>query len=236
MRERPVSFVPKTVLALLLVALALQIIWHSYTPAPQARAENLDAPPTLTTLRIASLAEPVALGKLLMLYVQAFDNQPGVRLPFQYLDYGNLQQWLGRILDLDPQAQYPLLAASHLYAEVPDAAKKRVMLDFIYRRFLEDPNHRWRAMAHAAFIARHRLKDLPLTLKYAHAIRQYATDKSVPSWARQMEIFLLEDMNELDSAKILLGGLLASGEITDPHELRFLDERLKKMNAAVTPK
>lgn len=205
-------------------------------PPPQAKAENLGAPPTLAILNIASLAEPIALGKLLMLYVQAFDNQPGVRLPFQSLDYDNLQQWLGRILDLDPIAQYPLLAATLLYAEVPDDAKKRVMLDFIYRRFMEDPNHRWRAMAHAAFIARHRLKDLPLTLKYARAIRQYATDKSIPSWARQMEIFLLEDMNELDSAKILLGGLIASGEITDPHELRFLDERLKQMNATATPK
>lgn len=236
MRERPISFVPKTVLALLLLALALQIGWHRYMPPPQAKAENLGAPPTLAILNIASLAEPIALGKLLMLYVQAFDNQPGVRLPFQSLDYDNLQQWLGRILDLDPIAQYPLLAATLLYAEVPDDAKKRVMLDFIYRRFMEDPNHRWRAMAHAAFIARHRLKDLPLTLKYARAIRQYATDKSIPSWARQMEIFLLEDMNELDSARILLGGLLASGEITDPHELRFLDEQLKKMNAAAPKK
>lgn len=236
MRERPVSFVPKTVLALLLFAMALQIAWHNYNPAQRPRAENLAAPPTLTNLRLASFSEPVALGKLLMLYLQAFDNQPGVRLPFQQLDYDNLQQWLGRILDLDPRAQYPLLAASHLYADVPDDAKKRIMLDFVYRRFLEDPNHRWRAMAHAAFIARHRLKDLPLTLKYARAIRQYATDKSIPSWARQMEIFLLEDMNELDSAKILLGGLLASGEITDPHELRFLDDRLKKMNAAASPK
>lgn len=236
MRERPVSFVPKTVLALLMLALAAQLGWHNYAPAPQAKAENFGAPPTLTTLKIASLAEPVALGKLLMLYVQAFDNQPGVRLPFQYLDYDNLQQWLDRILDLDPHAQYPLLAASHLYADVQDDAKKRIMLDFIYRRFLEDPNHRWRAMAHAAFIARHRLKDLPLTLKYARALRLYATDKSIPSWARQMEIFLLEDMNELESAKILLGGLIASGEITDPHELRFLDERLKQMNTAVPKK
>lgn len=205
-------------------------------PVPQAKAENLGAPPTLNTLNIASLSEPIALGKLLMLYLQAFDNQSGVRLPFQSLDYDNLQHWLGHILELDPKAQYPLLAATHLYAEVPDDAKKRIMLDFIYRRFIEDPNHRWRAMAHAAFIARHRLKDLPLTLKYARAIRLYATDKSIPSWARQMEIFLLEDMNELDSAKILLGGLIASGEITDPHELRFLDERLKQMNATATPK
>lgn len=236
MRERPISFVPKTVLVLLFVALSLQIAWHSFNPPPPARAENLDAPPTLNAFKIASFSEPVALAKLLMLYVQAFDNQPGVKLPFEQLDFGTLQLWLTRILELDPSAQYPLLAATHLYGDVPNDSKKRVMLEFVYQRFLEDPNHRWRAMAHAAFIARHRLKDLPLTLKYAHAIRLYATDKSVPSWARQMEIFLLQDMNELDSAKILLGGLLASGEITDPHELKFLNDRLKEMNAETSKK
>lgn len=236
MRERPVSFVPKTVLLLLLAGLSMQISWHRLAPAPQASAENLAAPPGITTLNIASLAEPIALGKLLMLYVQAFDNQPGARVPFQRLDYNNLQLWLGRILELDPSAQYPLLAASHLYADVPDDARKRVMLEFIYRRFLDDPNQRWRALAHAAYIARHKLKDLPLARKYAQAIRLYATDKSVPGWARQMEVFLLEDMNELDSAKILLGGMLASGQITDPHELRFLDERLREMNRKAPPK
>lgn len=236
MRERPISSVPKTAMALLVIGLALQIAWHRMVPARQPTAENLEQPPTITMLRIASLAEPVALGKLLMLYVQAFDNQPGIRLPFQKLDYNNLQQWLGRILELDPAAQYPLLAASHLYADVPDEAKKRQMLEFIYRRFFDDPNRRWRSLAHAAFIARHKLKDLPLARKYARAIRLYATDKSVPSWARQMEIFLLEDMDELESAKILLGGLLASGQITDPHELRFLDERLKEMNSKAAPK
>jgi hypothetical protein len=54
----------------------------------------------------------------------------------------------------------------------------------------------------------------------------------VPSWARQMHIFLREDMGELETAKILLGGLLASGTVTDVHELRFLTQRLKEMETA----
>jgi hypothetical protein len=41
-----------------------------------------------------------------------------------------------------------------------------------------------------------------------------------------MEIFILEDMNELEAAKIMLGGLLASGHLRDPGERRFLKERL----------
>ena len=47
-----------------------------------------------------------------------------------------------------------------------------------------------------------------------------------------MRIFLLQDMGEIEAAKILLGGLLASGEITDAREIRFLMERLKELEAA----
>jgi hypothetical protein len=43
----------------------------------------------------------------------------------------------------------------------------------------------------------------------------------VPAWARELEIFIAEDMNERD-ARALIGGLLRSGQITDPHELQFL--------------
>ena len=48
-------------------------------------------------------------------------------------------------------------------------------------------------------------------------------------WARQMEVFILEDMNELEAAKIMLGGLLARGDIHDPNELRFLKQKLEAL-------
>jgi hypothetical protein len=47
-----------------------------------------------------------------------------------------------------------------------------------------------------------------------------------------MRIFILEDLGELDAAKVLLGGLLASGEVTEPKEIHFLMERLKALESA----
>jgi hypothetical protein len=44
-----------------------------------------------------------------------------------------------------------------------------------------------------------------------------------------MQIFILEDMGELESATILLGGLLASGEVRDANEIHFLTQRLEHM-------
>jgi hypothetical protein len=226
MRERPLSNVPKFALSLLVLAFCAQLAWHFTQPAVSAKAENLMPPPSLPTLRLAAFGEPIAFSKLSMLYLQAFDNQAGVQRAFQQLDYVQVEAWLARTIALDPQSQYPLFAASQLYAEVKDEPKQRRMLDFIYQQFLLDPNHRWKALAHAASLARHRLKDLPLAQKYAQAIRLHATAPEVPSWAKQMEIFLLEDMNELEHARILLGGLLQSGQIKDPHEFKFLEQRL----------
>ena len=44
-----------------------------------------------------------------------------------------------------------------------------------------------------------------------------------------MEIFILEGMNELAAAKVMLGGLLATGRIRDPEERRFLEGRLAEI-------
>ncbi|MGH8615637.1 MAG: hypothetical protein ACREYF_27365, partial [Gammaproteobacteria bacterium] len=167
-----------------------------------------------------------------MFWLQAFDNQPGISIPFRELDYRQVIGWLERVLRLDERTQYPLLAASRVYAEVPVPTKQRQMLEFVYQQFLSDPNRRWPWMAHAAFVAKHRLKDLPLALKYARALTNYATGAKVPHWVQQMQIFVLEDMGEVESAKVLLGGLIESGTITDPHELRFLEERLQGLDSS----
>jgi hypothetical protein len=223
------SAVPRMLLALLALGLAAQLALKAAAPPPKASAEELPPAPGIGALRLASFGDPVALAKALMLYLQAFDYQSGTRVPYRDLDYDRLEAWLARILELDPQGQYPLLAAARLYAEVPVDSKQRSMLEFIYREFLRDPNRRWPWLAHATVIAKHRLHDLPLARRYAHAIQQYAVAENVPLWARQMEAFILEDMNELEAARLVIGGYLQAGNIKDPAELKFLEEHLKQL-------
>jgi|ERR1700674_241531 hypothetical protein len=231
---RPFTDITRGTYALIALTLALQVTVHCVGPRPQARAEDLTPAPSEPILRAAILGEPVAAAKWLMLRLQAYDNQPGISIPFLSLDYGRVITWLERILTLDPGSQYPLLSASRLYAEVPDPRRQRQMLDFVYRQFLEDPNRRWPWLAHAVVIARHRLKDLALARTYADALRTRATGPGVPHWVQQLHVLLLADMNEVESAKVLLGGLLTSGQVTDEHELHFLNERLMELEARST--
>jgi len=154
-------------------------------------------------------------------------------VPYRDLDYDRLETWLARIVALDSTGQYPLMSASRLYAEVPDPAKKRQMLDFVYRAYLEDPNRRWPWLAHATVIAKHELKDPALARQYAVALQKYTTTPDAPLWVKQMEPFILEDMNELEAAKILIGGLIASGQVRDERDLQLLQRRLKLLEERI---
>jgi hypothetical protein len=221
--ERPLSAVPAWLWVALVLALALQVAWHGPRGPAAAGTAGLPPPPGAAALRLASFGEPQALARIAMLYVQSRAHRE--------LDYARLVGWLQAVLELDPRSDYPLFAAARIYAENPDPARARMALQFVHEAFLADPNRRWPALAHAALLAKHRLKDLPLARRYAAAIERHTTAREVPLWAKQMEIFILEDMDQLEAAKIMLGGLLQSGQIDDPAEARFLAQRLKELEA-----
>jgi hypothetical protein len=224
---RPAAAVPWSAKLALLFALAAQVSWHAVEPRPTARATGLTQPADVSWFRLVSDGEPIAAAQMLMLYLQAFDNQAGISVPFMDLNYAAVEAWLKTALMLDPAAQYPIMMAAQLYAQVPDSRKQRQMLDFVHREFLLDPERRWRWLAHAAIIAKHRLHDLPLALSYAEDITRHA--RGAQGWARQMRIFILEDMGEVQAASVLLGGLLATGEVTDTAEIHFLTEKLEAL-------
>jgi hypothetical protein len=228
-RERPLAAVPGWIALLLAIVLTGQVALQFARRASAPSAAELPYAPSAQALRLASLGEPAALARLAMIWLQAFDSGGGNAVPYRQLDYTRVVAWLRAILATDPRSGYPLFAAARVYAENTDPDKTRLICDFIFEEFAADPNRRWPALAHAALLAKHRLQDLPLARRYAAAIGRLATDESVPLWARQMDIFILEDMNELEAAKVMLGGLLATGRIRDPEERRFLQGRLEEL-------
>jgi len=233
---RPLAQVPGWLWAALAAMLAVQVGWQAQRPAPAAAAADLPPAPRAAALRVAGFGESAALARLAMLYVQAFDLGAGSTTPYKQLDYTRLAAWLRAVLDTDPKSQYPLFAAARIYAEVDDAAKSRLMLGFIHQAFLQDPDRRWPALAHATLLAKHRLKDLGLARRYAADLQRLTADPGIPLWAKQMEVFILEDMNELEAAKVMLGGMLAGGGLTDPGERRFLQQRLEELEQRLASK
>ncbi len=234
-RERPVSHVPRPVLILLLACLVLQVVLSGYLPGREVFARKLPPVPEHGLLELAALGDNAALAKFLMLWLQAFDNQPGISIPFRELDYQRLRIWLDSILGLDPRSQYPLLSVSRVYGSVTDQDRQRIMVDFVREKFRQDPERRWPWMAHAVYVSKHQIKDLALALQLAREIRESVPEDVAPAWARQMEIYILEDMDEVESAMVLIGGLLESGRITDSNELNYLKYKLEELRKKKEP-
>ena len=226
---RPLSAVPRWVALLLAAGFAAQFAWQALRTTPEPRSLDLPPAPSAAILRSASFGEPEFAARIAMLYLQSFDLRGDNAIPYQQLDHGRLVAWLRAILETDPRSGYALFSAARIYADNPDALKCRAVLDFLRDAFERDPDRRWPWLAHAALVAKHRLRDLPLALRYARAVDQRVRDPRAPLWAKQMEIFILEDMDELEAARIMLGGLIASGSVRDPNELQFLQKHLESL-------
>jgi hypothetical protein len=225
MNERPLSHLPNAILPLLIAALALQLLWHATQSRNTAQYEPLPLPPPPALFSMMALGDNILASRVLDIWLQGHDNQPGISIPYNQLDYERVTQWLDLSLQLDARDSYPLLTASHIYATVNDTTRTRIMLDFIERKFIEQPEYHWRALADASIAAKHRLKDLPLALRYAETLAAHA-GSDVPYWAKDIRLIVREEMGEKESLKLLIGGLLQNGDITDPYELRFLQQRL----------
>lgn len=222
---------PKYILPALLLLLGLHVAIALQRELPRPDIRSLPEVPALAYLRLMGLGNEPFLSRMVILWLQAHDYQQGVSVPYKELDYRRVMGWLDASLDLDPDNSYPLLLASRVYASVNDPDRQRQMLEFVAQKFVERPAERWQWLAHAVYVAKHRLHDQELALRYARLLSDNTTPQQAPDWARQMHIFILADMGEVEAAKVLLGALVESGELSDPNERAYLLRRLEAAEA-----
>lgn len=231
---RPMQFVPARTFAIIwlvvLVTLGLQVRINLNQPPPQSSAIHLPNPLSQVKLSALALGDKVFTAKVVMLWLQAFDNQQGQSVSYHDLDYDLVAGWLTEIADLDPRSDYPLMTATSVYTGVTDTAKIRKMVDYVAQEFATNPRKNWKWMASAATLAKNKLDDTEYALKLARELRMAtAGDNEVPSWAKQMEVFLLQDLNSYEASANLVLSLVRSGEITDPQEFSLHLDRLTKL-------
>ena len=103
------------------------------------------------------------------------------------------------------------------------------MIAVVEKLFEMNPQQHWRRMTEACLILKHQLNDLPAALKVAEQIAALPKSVKLPHWARDMRLVLLDELNQKESAQLLISSMLQSGEITDRDEIRFLQDRLLKI-------
>ncbi|MEZ5651504.1 MAG: hypothetical protein R3E87_13265 [Burkholderiaceae bacterium] len=184
--------------------------------------------PSSRVLRLASAGESELVATALALRLQTFDAQAGHTIAMRTLDGERIALWLDRIAELAPAFRYPTFMASRIYASTLPPADARRLLIWIDERFRENPQAHWAWQAFGVHIAKHRLEDLHLARKLAASLRERAAGTTIPQWARDLEFFLLTDLDELDAARALLGGLIDSGQLNDERALRAMVATLEE--------
>lgn len=225
--ERPMRMLPKPLLLGFALLLLVQVAYHhAGRERLEARYRPLTGPYSADAYRAVAMGSDRLLGYLLALRLQLHDNQAGQHFRYSLMDYDLLVDWLETISDIDSGSEYPMLLASRIYTQTGDPERLRKILDFIERRFGDNPQLHWRRLAEASLTARHKLRDLELALRLAEKLAAQPASVEMPRWARDFEFLLLAEMNETESAIAIIQALLQSGSIKDPDERRFLRGKL----------
>ncbi len=233
-RVRSISHVPRIVLLVLIALLILQIINHHYNSQKLTiEFQQINNPPSDRMLKLASLGSEKLYSYFLILKLQLHDNQVGKNIAYNRLDYERLSAWLKSIYRINPDSDYPAFLASRVYSQVKDPAKIRLMIKLIIDLFEHNPLQHWRRMTEASLLAKHQLKDLEFALELAERVAELPHSADIPYWARDMRLILLDELNQYQSAIILISSLLQSDEIKDPGERKFLQDRLLKIRQSM---
>ena len=183
----------------------------------------------------AILAPLLTLGDEQLFYrgagfgLQNLGDGGGRTTPLRAYDYGRLEAWLQLLDRLDPQADYVPTLAGLYFGQTPEPSDLRRIVHHLSALGARDPAHHWRWLAHAVYLARHRLHDRPLALAIARHLAGLA-GAGVPLWVRQMPAFALAEVGEREAARDLLQTILATepdlaaGEVALMRDL--IDRRL----------
>ena len=227
---QPLRVVPWWLWLVIMLSLSGQIAFqYRFLPAPTAETLHLDNPPPEKLLRLLAFGDHATLARLMALYLQSADNQKGASISFKDLDYRLLGLWLDRIVALDEKAEYPHFMMSKVYSNVFDISRRYQAADWVEQQFLRDPVGRWEWMAYVTNLINYVIKDTDSAMRMAQLIREKTSPGQIPGWARQMEVFFLENEDEFEAAADMLEGQLVAGEVTEPQEFMFLSDRLDDM-------
>ncbi len=230
MKQRSLRQIPEYLLMGFVVAVMLQIGFHySNKQSLLSQYQRLNPPAEVQYYQRLSMGSDRLMGYLLLLGVQLHDNQRGEHVNYRLINYDVLSNWLLILNKMLPYSDYPAFLASRVYGQVTDEENTRKMISVVEAIFRENPKLHWRRMAEACVLAKHKLKDLPRALELAKQLSGMPSTIEAPFWARDMELVLLDELNEHESAQLIISSMLQSKSIKDPDEIRFLQQRLLKI-------
>jgi hypothetical protein len=216
-------------LLILLAALLAHgtLAWHHRTL--HAGWPGVPSPPSGALAPLLTLGDDQLFYRSAAFGLQNMGDGGGRTTPLAHYDYGRLEAWLRLLDELDPQADYAPTLAGYYFGQSPVPDDLRRIVAYLRTIGARDPTRHWRWLAHAVYLARHRLHDVALALEVARDLAGLAGSEA-PLWVRQMPAFVLADVGEREAARDLLETILATDRNLSDGEIvfmrHFIDQRL----------
>jgi hypothetical protein len=193
----------------LLGVLLLQISVWSWGREMRAFEETTPPPPSPLMLKLAAMGDDQFLFRVLGLQLQTFGDSGGQVTPLSEYDYGRLKGWFEALDGLDPVSDYVAVIAAQYYGVTHKREDLPHIIAYLRAHAAKDYAHNWRWLAHAVYLARHRLKDNALALEVARELAGLPI-ADLPPWTRAMPAYAMADLGEKEAAIALLSAILAT--------------------------
>lgn len=214
-------------LAALVGAFALQALFWLNTRALRPDFGLVPPVPTSEAIQALAFGDGQFLYRALGLRIQNTGDDGGRFTPLDRYDYGRLEGWFMALDGLDPVSDFVPVVAGYYFSNTPKRPDIVHVVNYLRHYARHDPARSWRWLAHAVYLARHRMKDQRLALEVARELTALDVP-DMPSWARQMQVFILADLGENEAARALMLRILDTDPNLSKEERAFISDVVRR--------
>lgn len=180
--------------------------------------------PSLAGAEAMTLGDKEFSFRFLAIILQNFGDMGINKTALKDYNYKELGKWFFLLNRLDPISDHVPMLAAHYFggSSVPENAAE--VVKYLGEVGQIPIGEKWRWLAHAAYLAQHKVGDIDLALKYAYKLQKMNDEYNLgmPQWARQMPAFILNNRGEKEASRKLMEKLLVTEKNVDPAEINFM--------------
>lgn len=200
-------------------------VWF-YASDRLPRWANVPPAPSEAGATAAFLGDKELAYRSIAITLQAFGNNTGQVMALKDYNYGNLGTWFDLEDKLDRVSDYVPFLAAYYFAGNQDSDKLMPVINYLRRVGTYHEKDKWRYLGQAVFLARHKMKNMPLALELSKELA--ATYKpGMPAWVVQMPAIVASGMGEKEMAyNLMLDTLQNKGAGMDAAEVNYMIDQI----------
>lgn len=208
--------------AALFITLGLNVVFWSASQDIYSGWEGVPPVPSRNGAVMMTLGDSELSYRFLALILQNLGNTGRDTVPLKSYDYEKLGKWFFLLHELDPASDHVPMIAAYYFGGTRIPKDVAVVVDYLGVVGQIPVGEKWRWLAHAAYLARHRMHDLSLALKLAYKLARMPGKDEFPQWARQMPAFILKEQGENEAARQMMENMLVTEKNVHPAEINFM--------------